>query len=67
MVHEDRKLYLVFEYLDVDLKKSMDSSPAQYRNPTLVKVRPRCAARWKFGSCFAMIARQGAAACVRRT
>ncbi|KAK2080071.1 Cyclin-dependent kinase A-1 [Prototheca wickerhamii] len=37
VVHEDRKLYLVFEYLDVDLKKSMDSNPAQYRNPTLVK------------------------------
>ena len=67
MVHEDRKLYLVFEYLDVDLKKSMDSNPAQYRNPTLVKVRPRSAARWKLDSCFAKIARQGVAACVRLT
>lgn len=38
VVHEDRKLYLVFEYLDVDLKKSMDSNPAAYRNPALVKV-----------------------------
>lgn len=38
VVHEDRKLYLVFEFLDVDLKKSMDSNPAAFRNPALIKV-----------------------------
>lgn len=39
VVHEDRKLYLVFEFLDVDLKKSMDSNPAAFKDPALVKVR----------------------------
>ncbi|KAL6773745.1 CDKA1 [Auxenochlorella protothecoides x Auxenochlorella symbiontica] len=37
VVHEDRKLYLVFEFLDVDLKKSMDSNPAAFKDPALVK------------------------------
>lgn len=37
-MHEDRKLYLVFEFLDVDLKKHMDSHPQLYRDPTVVKV-----------------------------
>ena len=27
VVHLEKKLYLVFEYLDLDLKKHMDSSP----------------------------------------
>ena len=27
VIHEETKLYLVFEYLDLDLKKHMDSSP----------------------------------------
>ena len=31
-MHEERKLYLVFEFLDVDLKKHMDSHP-QARRP----------------------------------
>lgn len=39
VIHEDRKLYLVFEFLDVDLKKHMDSQPQAYRDPLLVKVR----------------------------
>ena len=38
MIHEDRKLYLVFEFLDVDLKKHMDSQPQAYRDPAVVKV-----------------------------
>lgn len=37
-MHEDRKLYLVFEFLDVDLKKHMDSHPQLYRDPAVVKV-----------------------------
>ncbi len=37
-MHEDRRLYLVFEFLDVDLKKHMDSHPQLYREPTVVKV-----------------------------
>lgn len=37
-MHEERKLYLVFEFLDVDLKKHMDSHPQLYRDPTVVKV-----------------------------
>lgn len=39
VVHEDRKLYLVFEFLDVDLKKHMDSNPQVYLDQTVVKVR----------------------------
>lgn len=38
VVHEDRKLYLVFEFLDVDLKKHMDSYPQLYQDPAVVKV-----------------------------
>ncbi len=37
-MHEDRKLYLVFEFLDVDLKKHMDSHPQAYLDQTVVKV-----------------------------
>ncbi len=37
VVHEDRKLHLVFEFLDLDLKKHMDSEPAFYREPYAVK------------------------------
>ncbi|KAL4854142.1 Cell division control protein 2 A [Chlorella vulgaris] len=37
VVHEDRKLYLVFEFLDVDLKKHMDSNPQLYQDQTVVK------------------------------
>lgn len=38
-MHEDRKLYLVFEFLDVDLKKHMDSYPQLYQDPAVVKVK----------------------------
>lgn len=37
VIHEDKKLHLVFEFLDLDLKKHMDSSPAAYQDPWLVK------------------------------
>ena len=39
IVHADgHKLYLVFEFLDLDLKKHMDSSP-DFKNHRIVKVR----------------------------
>ena len=38
MVHSDKKLYLVFEYLDKDLKKYMDSVPVGGISMPLVKV-----------------------------
>ncbi|XP_075478208.1 cell division control protein 2 homolog A-like [Primulina tabacum] len=37
VVHSEKRLYLVFEYLDLDLKKHMDSCPDFYQNPHLVK------------------------------
>ncbi|KAL0051829.1 hypothetical protein WJX82_002742 [Trebouxia sp. C0006] len=40
VVHSDKKLYLVFEYLDLDLKKHMDSHPNFGANHQLVKVKP---------------------------
>jgi serine/threonine protein kinase len=36
IVHDETKLYLVFEFLDLDLKKYMDST--ETLNPQLVKV-----------------------------
>jgi cyclin-dependent kinase 2 len=38
VVHNDKCIYLVFEYLDLDLKKHMDSSP-DFKNHRVVKVR----------------------------
>lgn len=40
VVHSDKKLYLVFEYLDLDLKKHMDSHPNFGTDHRLVKVSP---------------------------
>ena len=37
VVHEDRKLHLVFEYLDLDLKKHMDTDPRAYKDALRVK------------------------------
>lgn len=37
VVHSEKKLYLVFEYLDLDLKKHMDSHPNFGANHQLVK------------------------------
>ena len=39
VIHFEKKLYLVFEYLDRDLKKYMDSSPPEGIPCELVKVR----------------------------
>ena len=38
VVHTNKKLYLVFEYLNQDLKKYMDSTPASGISMPLVKV-----------------------------
>ncbi|KAL3819000.1 hypothetical protein ACJIZ3_004905 [Penstemon smallii] len=38
VVHSERRLYLVFEYLDLDLKKYMDSCPEFSQDPCLVKM-----------------------------
>lgn len=43
VVHSENRLYLVFEYLDLDLKKHMDSSPDFAKDPRLVKVSERFA------------------------
>ena len=40
VVHDDKKLYLVFEYLDLDLKKHMDTSPHISQDRMLIKVSP---------------------------
>ncbi|KMZ71943.1 hypothetical protein ZOSMA_171G00200 [Zostera marina] len=37
VVHSERRLYLVFEYLDLDLKKHMDSCPELAKSPNLIK------------------------------
>ncbi|KAK6140754.1 hypothetical protein DH2020_025500 [Rehmannia glutinosa] len=37
VVHSEKRLYLVFEYLDLDLKKHMDSCPEFSQDPRLVK------------------------------
>lgn len=37
-MHSEKRLYLVFEYLDLDLKKHMDSSPEFAKDPRQVKV-----------------------------
>lgn len=42
VVHSERRLYLVFEYLDLDLKKHMDSCPELSKDPRLVKVILPC-------------------------
>ena len=39
VVHSEKRLYLVFEYLDLDLKKHMDSSPDFAKDRRQIKVR----------------------------
>ncbi|RWV87148.1 hypothetical protein GW17_00050892 [Ensete ventricosum] len=39
VVHSEKRIYLVFEYLDLDLKKHMDSCPEFSKDPRLIKVR----------------------------
>lgn len=38
VVHSEKRLYLVFEYLDLDLKKHMDASPELSKDTRLIKV-----------------------------
>ncbi|KAG4999583.1 hypothetical protein AAZX31_08G076200 [Glycine max] len=38
VVHDEKSLYLVFEYLDLDLKKHMDSSPEFAKDPRQLKM-----------------------------
>lgn len=38
VIHADRRLYLVFEYLDLDLKKLMDSMPGFSHDTRLIKL-----------------------------
>jgi serine/threonine protein kinase len=38
IIHNDTKLYLIFEFLDLDLKKYMDSTAPTGLSPALVKV-----------------------------
>ncbi len=40
VIHRDQKLYLVFEFLDLDLKKHMDANPHLCQDHRLVKVPP---------------------------
>ncbi|MBA0702179.1 hypothetical protein Goari_005647, partial [Gossypium aridum] len=37
VVHSEKRLYLVFEYLDLDLKKHMDSCPEFGKDPRIIK------------------------------
>ncbi|KAE8674597.1 Cell division control protein 2-like protein [Hibiscus syriacus] len=37
VVHSEKRLYLVFEYLDLDLKKHMDSCPEFGEDPRMIK------------------------------
>ncbi|CAL9124978.1 cell division control protein 2 homolog [Musa acuminata AAA Group] len=37
VVHSEKRIYLVFEYLDLDLKKHMDSCPELAKDPRLIK------------------------------
>lgn len=39
MIHSEKRLYLVFEFLDLDLKKLMDSSPGFNKEHRVIKVR----------------------------
>jgi hypothetical protein len=39
IVHNDVKLYLIFEFLDLDLKKYMDTTAPHGLPPKLIKVR----------------------------
>lgn len=38
VVHSEKRLYLVFEYLDLDLKKFMDTTPDFAQDTRLIKV-----------------------------
>ncbi len=38
VIHSDNRLYLVFEFLDLDLKKHMDTNPDLCKDHRVVKV-----------------------------
>ena len=38
-MHQEKKLDLVFEFLDLDLKKCMDSTPQCFKDPATIRVR----------------------------
>ena len=38
VIHSDNRLYLVFEFLDLDLKKHMDTNPHLCKDHRIVKV-----------------------------
>ena len=40
VIHSDNRLYLVFEFLDLDLKKHMDTNPHLCKDHRIVKVSP---------------------------
>lgn len=50
VIHAERRLYLVFEYLDLDLKKLMDGMPGFSHDTRLIKAR---GAAWRQARAFA--------------
>lgn len=52
VIHADRRLYLVFEYLDLDLKKLMDGMPTFSSDHRLIKVGHTAVAaiQWQAGA-----------------
>lgn len=42
VIHEDKRLFLVFEFLDLDLKKYMDMYPALTANQVKVSMIKGC-------------------------
>ena len=39
VVHSEKRIWLVFKYLDLDLKKFMDSCPEFAKSPAVIMVR----------------------------
>ena len=50
VIHSDNRLYLVFEFLDLDLKKHMDTNPHLCKDHRIVKVS-------HFHTCLPLIGR----------
>lgn len=44
VIHSEKRLYLVFEFLDLDLKRLMDARPNFSRDQRVIKVRSYAAA-----------------------
>ncbi|XP_048547018.1 cell division control protein 2 homolog [Triticum urartu] len=51
VVHSEKRIWLVFKYLDLDLKKFMDSCPEFAKSPALIKTRRRPYARHQGAWC----------------